>query len=148
MAPNRPYTTAFPRLGADHVQHRKRADEHPLPPEPAPAKAGVLPLTRAEVSSEHTTGLAITAAWIAAAAATSGARARQHVADRALADRKAEDLVHQRGQPLHAVRVQRPPDAGAARARRPGAGGALRLLLLRRRQRGIVQRLGRLLVFG
>ena len=36
----------------------------------------VLPLTRAEVSSEHTTGLAVTVARIAAEAASSGSRAR------------------------------------------------------------------------
>jgi hypothetical protein len=35
-----------------------------------------LPLTRTEVSSEQTTGLASTTAWIVAAAASSGARAR------------------------------------------------------------------------
>jgi hypothetical protein len=36
----------------------------------------VLPLTRTEVSSEQTTGVASTTAWIAAAAASSGVRAR------------------------------------------------------------------------
>ena len=35
-----------------------------------------LPLTRAEVSSEQTTGLAVTVSRIAAAAASSGSRAR------------------------------------------------------------------------
>ena len=35
-----------------------------------------LPLTRAEVSSEHTTGLASTVARIVAPAASSGSRAR------------------------------------------------------------------------
>jgi hypothetical protein len=46
------------------------------------------------------------------------------------------------------VRVQRPPDTRAARARRLGAGGTLRLLPLRRRQRSIVRRLGRTLEPG
>jgi hypothetical protein len=46
------------------------------------------------------------------------------------------------------VRVQRPPDAGAARARRLGAGRPLGLLPLRRRQRGIVRRLVRPLELG
>ena len=63
----------------------------------------VLPLTRAEVSSEHTTGLAITVARIVAAAASSGSRARASmllIAPSLMGER--EDLVHQRGQPFHA----------------------------------------------
>jgi hypothetical protein len=58
-------------------------------------------LTLTEVSSEHTTGLASTTFSIAAVAASSGSRARD-VADRALADREAEQFVHQQSQPLHA----------------------------------------------
>ena len=165
-------------------------------------------------------------------------RARQHVADRALADAQREDLVQQQRQPFHAdgmgimqihhqrrdrlaerrsrlqpgrrgrgrplaaarapateqphprhvrpdwrqleavidllrrllldgegggamragiqggiddavrLRVQRPADAGAAWARRLGAGGTFGLLPFRRRQRGIVRCLGRTLEPG
>jgi hypothetical protein len=46
------------------------------------------------------------------------------------------------------LRMQRTADAGAARARRLGAGGPLGLLSLRRRQRRIVRRLGGALELG
>ena len=46
---------------------------------PAPAKAGVLPPTRAEVSSEPTTGLARTASAMGAAAASKGTSARARI---------------------------------------------------------------------
>jgi hypothetical protein len=58
------------------MQHRQGADEDPFPPEPALAKAGVFPVTRAEVSSEQTTSLAVTISRIAVAAVSSGSRAR------------------------------------------------------------------------
>jgi hypothetical protein len=65
-----------------------------------------LPLTRAAVSSDHTTGRASTVARIVVAARSSDSRARQHVADRTLADAQREDLVHQRGQPFLADRAR------------------------------------------
>jgi hypothetical protein len=68
MAPNSACTTALPRLGritCSTANEPMNTHSH-----------HVLPLTRAEVSSEHTTGLAVTAASIAAAAASSGSRAR------------------------------------------------------------------------
>src|SRR5437588_10355304 len=54
--------------GANDVQHRERStNTH---------SHQVLPLTRAEVSSQQTTVLAVTVSRIAAAAASSGSRAR------------------------------------------------------------------------
>ena len=61
----------------------------------------VLPLTRAEVSSEHTTGLAVTVSRIVAAAASKRfSRAGQHIVDRTFADGETEKVAHQGGQPL------------------------------------------------
>src|ERR1700679_3558089 len=68
MSPNRAVTTVLPRLGwmtcsAARVPTNTHSHQ-------------VLPLTRTEVSSEQTTGLASTTFSIAAVAASSGCRAR------------------------------------------------------------------------
>ena len=68
MAPNRSRTTALPRLGwmtCSTASVPTNTHSH-----------RVLPLTRAEVSSEQTTGLAVTVSRIAVAATSSGSRAR------------------------------------------------------------------------
>ncbi len=67
-APNRCCTTALPRLG------RMTCSTASVPTNTHSHQ--VLPLTRAEVSSEHTTVLAVTHAPTVAAAASSGSRAR------------------------------------------------------------------------
>ena len=62
-----------------------------------------LPLTRAEVSSEQTTGLASDRrADRCRRGQQRLTRTGQYVADRTFADRQREDLVHQGGQPFHA----------------------------------------------
>src|SRR3954447_25512376 len=93
MAPNRSATTALPRLGRMMCSTAKvltKTHSHQ-----------VLPLTRAEISSEQTTGLAVTGSRIAAAAASSGSRARSSmllIAPSLIVS--AKHLAHQRGQPL------------------------------------------------
>lgn len=68
IAPNRSRTTALPRLG------RMMCSTQRVPTNTHSHQ--VLPHTRAEVSSEQTTSLAVTVSPIAAAAAINGARAR------------------------------------------------------------------------
>ncbi len=71
LGPNRPFTTALPRLGLI----RCRAARVPMKTH----SHQVLPLTRAEVSSEHTTGLASTTFTMACAAPCRGSRARDRM---------------------------------------------------------------------
>jgi hypothetical protein len=62
----------------------------------------VWPATRAEVSSEQITGLAITLARIVAVAASNGLRARASRLLSALADRQRKHLAQQQRQPFQA----------------------------------------------
>ena len=88
-------TTALPRLG------RMMCSTASVPTNTHSHQ--FLPLTRAEVSSEQTTGLASTdRADRCRCGQQRLTRAGQHVADRTLADRQREELVHQQGQPFHA----------------------------------------------
>ena len=95
MAPNSAVTTALPRLGwmtCSTARVPMNTDSYQF-----------LPLTRTEVSSEQTTGLASTTCSIAAVAFSSGSRARaEDIADGPLADRQREEFVHQQDQPFHA----------------------------------------------
>jgi hypothetical protein len=70
-APNKACTTALPRLG------RITCSTASVPTKTHSHQ--VFPLTRAEVSSEQTTGLAVTVSRMAAAAASSGSRARANM---------------------------------------------------------------------
>src|SRR5208283_5266355 len=70
-APNKACTTALPRLG------RITCSTASVPTKTHSHQ--VLPVTRAEVSSEQTTGLAVTVSRMAAAAASNGSRARANM---------------------------------------------------------------------
>ena len=93
MAPNSACTTALPRLGritCSTASVPTNTHSHQF-----------LPLTRAEVSSEQTTGAGEhRLADRRRRSQQRLTRTGQHVADRAFADREREHLAHQRGQPF------------------------------------------------
>ena len=60
----------------------------------------ILFITRTEVSSEATTSEPVTSVAIDDASASSGASASENVAQRALADRQAEEFAEHETQPL------------------------------------------------